>query len=279
MTDQPFQPPQSVRTEKGSAVAYPEVAGPRGQRFQVLSLELGFASGLAAQANQPDSDDEGVGDEAAEQPSHAIGSFGVDFKACVKFAGNEQWKIGWVQTAESADFWVRYRNGARAARQRTTLPRRMRDSDTAKGCWYGDESRSKADPDDPVTVDLMDDPVITFHYPRHTGGPGLEELEGWTPTGCGGEKEFWTWLVAVREGHDHRPMDVVYLHHIHWKVVFDCVIGGGDGEPAVTVPATSGVVLIGEGVGKGGATPVLDGPGVLPRFEVNRVEQLPDEQR
>ncbi|AWS44605.1 hypothetical protein [Streptosporangium sp. 'caverna'] len=282
MTDQPFQPPQSVRTEAGSTVPYPEVVGPRGQRFQVRSLALAFESGLVVQANQPDSDDSESsesGDEAAELPSHAISSFGVDFNATVGFVGNEAWKIGWVQTVESADFWVLYRNGARSARQRTTLPQRMRDGDTRKGCWYGDESREKADPATPVTISLMDDPVVPFHYPRHTGGPGLAALDDWTPAGCGGEKEFWTWLVAVREDADHQPVDVVYLHHTHWKVVFDCVIRGDADTPTVNVPATSGVVLLGEGVGQGGATPVLDGRGVLPRDEVNQVEDLPDEQR
>ncbi|MFD0660661.1 hypothetical protein [Thermocatellispora tengchongensis] len=154
----------------------------------------------------------------------------------------------------------------------------MRDSDTLKGCWYGDESREKADPNNPVNIRLMDDPVVPFHHPSHTGGPGLEALVGWAPAGCGGEKEFWTWLVAVREGANHQPVDVVYLHHIHWKVVFDCVIHGDAGTPTATVPAASGVVLLGEGVGQGGATPVLGGSGVLPRDEVNQVEHLPDRE-
>nr|BFE79364.1 hypothetical protein GCM10020093_019650 [Planobispora longispora] len=94
-------------------------------------------------------------------------------------------------------------------------------------------------------------------------------------------------------------MEVVYLHHIHWQVVFDCVLHVGADEPTAPIPATSGlvllsegigpdgtmpvrggrgVVLLGEGVGQGGATPVLDGRGVLPRDEVNRVEPLPDGQ-
>jgi hypothetical protein len=283
MTDQPFQAPQRVRTEAGSAVPYPEVVGPRGQLFQVLSLRLDFESGLIVQENQPDSDaseSSESGDEAAELPSHAIGSFGVDFNATVRFAGDEAWKIGWVQTVESADFWVRYRNGARAAKHCTTLPRRMRDSDTSKGCWYGNESRKKADPAHPVTIGLTDDPVIPFHHPHHTGGPGLKPLVGWAPDKCGGQKEFRTWLAAVREDADHRPVDVVYLHHIHWKVAFDCVIHGDADKPTATVPAASGVVLLGEGVGQGGAAPVLDGRGVLPRDEATRVEHLPDgEQR
>ncbi|MBB5967177.1 hypothetical protein [Planomonospora venezuelensis] len=250
----------------------------------MLNLALGFESGLVVQANQPDSDASGSsesGEEAAELPSHAIGSFGVDFSATVRFAGAEVWRIGWVQTVESADLWVLYRNGARSARHRTMLPQRMRDSDTSKGCWYGNESRRKADPAAPVTVGLMDDPALPFHHPHHPGGgSGLAALAGWAPAGCGGTKEFWTWLVAVREDADHQPVEVVYLHHVHWKVVFDCVIHGDADEPTATVPATSGVVLLGEGVGQGGATPVLGGRGVLPRDEVNRVEQLPDgEQR
>ncbi|MFI0451181.1 hypothetical protein [Actinomadura sp. 6N118] len=83
-------------------------------------------------------------------------------------------------------------------------------------------------------------------------------------------------LVAVQENDDHQPVDVVYLHHIHWKVVFACEIGGDAKEPTVNVPVGSGVVLLGEGVGQVGATPVLDGPGVRPRDEVSKVEHLPD---
>lgn len=96
------------------------------------------------------------------------------------------------------------------------------------------------------------------------------------PASCGGQKEFWTWLVAIREGADYQRLNMVYLHHIHWKIVFDCVVHGGTSQPTGTFPATSGAILIGEGVGQGGATPVFTGRGVLPQDEVTQVEKLPD---
>ncbi|MFI0451810.1 hypothetical protein [Actinomadura sp. 6N118] len=269
MTDQPFQPPQNVRTEEDSAVQYLKVVGPRGQGFQVLSLDPGHDEpGLVVHPNQPDSDEE---EDVAELPSHAIGSNGVEFKATVEFTGNEAWKIGWVQTVEPSDYWVLYRNGVHAAKYHRTLPQRMRDSDAPKGCWYGTEAREKADSAKPVTVELSDSPAAPFYF----GGPGQTDLVGWVPTECGGEKEYWTWLVAVKDD-DHRLVDVVYLHHIHWKVVFACEIGGDAQKPTVNVPVGSGVVLLDEGDGQGGATPVLDGPGVRPRDEVSKVEHLPD---
>ncbi|MFG2004896.1 hypothetical protein ACGFNU_37700 [Spirillospora sp. NPDC048911] len=155
MTDQPIQANQSVHKEAGSKEPSPEIVGPRGERFRVLSVPLGFDSRLIVQKNQPDSESSESGDEAAEPPSHAMGSFGVEFTATVQFTGKEAWKIGWVQTVESANFWVLYRDGTRAARHRTTLPHRMRDSDTLKGCWFGDESRKKADSTTPVTDMLL----------------------------------------------------------------------------------------------------------------------------
>lgn len=268
MTDQPSQPPRSVRMEAGSAKPYPVVAGPSGQEFQVLSLTPGFDSGLDVAEDQPDSDDEG---DTAAAPSHMVSCGGVNFKATVRFAGKGAWKIGWVQTAESADFWVLYRNGARAARHYRTLQRRMKDGDS-EGCWYGDESCEEANPDAPVTVSMSDDPNISFCYPDHPGGPGLADLAGWAPAGCGGQKEFWTWLVAVREGADYQPVEMVYLHHIHWQAVFECVIHGGADKPTVTFPAGSGAFLLDKGVGQGRATPVLDGPPPRPHNEVNKVE-------
>jgi hypothetical protein len=90
--------------------------------------------------------------------------------------------------------------------------------------------------------------------------------------------EFWTWLAAVREGADYQPLDVVYLHHMHWKVVFDGTIHGGGADPGATFPDGSGVVFLGEGTGQGTATPVLDGPGGVEQFEVFEVEKLPDGQ-
>jgi hypothetical protein len=273
MTEQTDQPPKSVLTQKGSTEPYPEVTGPSGQVFQVMSLNLEFDSGIGVYKNQADPQ---VG--AAPPPSHMVSCFGVKFEATVRFAGDGAWKIGWVQTVESSDFWVLYRGGGRAARYRTKLPGRQRDSDTRKGCWFGDESRKKASSAKPVPLDMMDDPNIPFHYPHHPGGTGLADLAGLAPAQCGGQMEFWTWLAAVREGPGYQPLDVVYLHHMHWKVVFDGVIHGGTDQPTATFPAGSGVVLLGEGTGQGAATPVLDGPGDVEQFEIHEVEKLPDGQ-
>jgi hypothetical protein len=271
MAEQPHQPPQSGRTEVVSTKPYPEIVGPSGQVFQVMSLDLTFTSGLGVYGDQPDTD-------SAPEMSCMVSSFGVDLHATVRFAGSGAWKIGWVQTIESTDCWILYRDGGRAARYRTRLPGRMRDGDASKGCWYGDESRQKAKPGILVSLDLMDDPNLSFHYPRHPGGPGLEALAGLAPAGCGGHKEFWTWVVAIREDAAYQPLDVVYLHHMHWKVVFDGVINVGPDKPTITYPAGGGVVLLGEGVGQGGATPVFAGREVLPQDEEHPVENVPDDQ-
>jgi hypothetical protein len=274
MTEQTNQIRKGVRTEKGSTKPYAEIAGPPGQVFQVMSLSLEFDSGIGVYKKQSR-----PSGGAAQPPSQMVSCFGVEFHATVRFAGDAGWKIGWVQTVESSDFWVLYRGGGRAARFRTKLPGRQRDSDTRKGCWFGDESREKASSAEPVTLDLMDDPNIPFHYPQHPGGTGLAaDLAGLAPAQCGGQMEFWTWLAAVREGPGYQPLDVVYLHHMHWKVVFDGTIHGGGADPGATFPDGSGVVLLGEGTGQGTATPVFDGPGGVEQFEVFEVEKLPDGQ-
>jgi hypothetical protein len=271
MAEQPHQPPQSVHTERGSTTPYPEIAGPSGQVFQVMHLDLTFTSGLGIYEDQPDSD-------GPSATSKMVACNGVRFIATVRFAGNGAWKIGLVQTVESTDCWILYRGGGRAARYRTRLPGRMRDGDATKGCWYGDESREKAKPGALVNLDLMDDPNLSFHYPLHPGGPGLASLAGLAPAGCGGHKEFWTWVVAIREDAAYQPLDVVYLHHMHWKVVFDGVIHGGTDQPTITFPAGGGVVFLGEGVGQGGATPVFAGREILPQDEEHSVENEPDDQ-
>jgi hypothetical protein len=45
-----------------------------------------------------------------------INSGAVEFQATVQFTGGAGWKIGWVQTAESGDFWVLYKKDKRTAR-------------------------------------------------------------------------------------------------------------------------------------------------------------------
>jgi hypothetical protein len=271
MAEQPHQPPPSVRTERGSATPYPEIASSSGDVFQVMSLDLTFTSGLGVFADQPDTD-------RPSEMSCMVSCFGVNFIATVRFAGTGAWKIGWVQTVESTDCWILYRGGGRAARYRTRLPGRMRDGDASKGCWYGDESREKAKPGTLAHLDLMDDPNLPFHYPRHPGGPGLEALADLAPAGCGGHKEFWTWLVAIRDNAAYQPPNVVYLHHMHWKVVFDGVIHGGPDKPTITFPDGGGVILLSEGVRQGGATPVFAGPEVVQPDEEHSVGSLPDGQ-
>jgi hypothetical protein len=260
-----------VPTKAGSTEPYPEIVGPSGQKFQVQSLTLEFNPGLYVSEDQPDSDDEG--DTAAGPATHQVSCGEVSFGATVRFGGDAGWKIGWVQTAEAADFWALYQQDERAARHRRTLEKRMKDGDS-KGCWYGDESRQKANPGAAVTVTMNDDPNISFCYPHHPGGASLEALKGWAPAECGGQKEFWTWLVAVREDAKRKPAEMVYLHHIHWKAVFVCQVGSDAGQPTVTCPAGSGAILLDQDVGPGKAAPVLDGPAPRPSNEVNKVEPV-----
>ncbi len=280
MTDQPSQPPQRLLTKAGKNEPYPVVPGPSGQTFQVMSLALECNPGLHVGPAVLDEDDPAPGPE-----THQINSGNVEFQATVQFTGGAGWKIGWVQTAESGDFWVLYKKDKRAARHRRILQRRMKDGDS-KGCWYGDEARAKADPDAAVTVKMSDDPNFSFCFPRHPGGPGLDDLKGFTPTEFGGTKEFWAWLVAVREDDDQpaedsddqpaengddQPPEMVFLHYIHWHVVYDCQLLRGIGL-RLKVPATSGAFLLGEGAGQGSATPVLTGPPPTSRHEDNKVE-------
>ncbi len=170
MTDQPSQPPQ--RTKAGKNEPYPVVPGPSGQEFQVMSLALKCEPGLRVGPAVPDDDDPASGPE-----THQINSGNVEFEATVQFTGGAGWKIGWVQTAESGDFWVLYKKDKRAARHRRTLRERMKDGDS-KGCWYGDEARADANPGAPVTVTMSDDPNFSFCFPIHPGGLGLEDLKG-----------------------------------------------------------------------------------------------------
>lgn len=264
MTDQPSQPPQRLLTKAGRNEPYPVVPGPSGQTFQVMSLALECSPGLYVGLVVVDEDDPAAGPQ-----THQINSGNVEFQATVQFAGGAGWKIGWVQTAEPGDFWVLYKKDKRATRHHRTLQGRMKDGDS-KGCWYGDEARANADPAAAVTVKMSDDPNFTFCFPRHPGGPGLDDLNGFTPTGFGGTKEFWAWLVAVRE--DDQPPEMVFLHHIHWHVVYDCQLLRGPGPLELKVPATSGAFLLGEGTGQGSATPVLTGPPPTSPHEDNKVE-------
>lgn len=287
MTDQPSHSPEHVRTMTRSAEAFPEVSGPSGEVFQVMSLGLASRSGLYVGGIQPDSDDEGDTDAAPE--SHMISTGEVEFTADVAFTGNAGWKIGWVQTAEPSDFWVLYKGSKGAARNRRTMRNRMKDGDSRR-CWYGDEARDKASPGAAVTVTMNDDPNISFCYPAHPGGPDLEALLGWTPAACGGRKEFRAWLVAVREdddqpaensdsepegdnepgGDDYRP-EMVFLHHIHWHAVYECQIRGGADDPALAYGATAGSFILGHGPGQGEAAPVLTGPPPRPHHEDSEV--------
>jgi hypothetical protein len=281
MTDQPSHSPRNVRTVTGSDTAYPRISGPSDEVFQVMSLKLVSESGLYVSGVQPDSDDEGDTDAAPE--SHMVSSGEVKFTAEVEFTGGAGWKIGWVQTAESADFWVLYKDNERAARHRRKMRNRMKDGDS-KRCWYGDEARGKAKPGAAVTVEMSDDPNISFCYPDHPGGPGLETLQGWTPAECGGQKEFWAWLVAVREddgqpaedsddqpeGDDYQP-EMVFLHYIHWHAVYECQIHDDAGKPALNFGPGSGSFILGHGTGQGGVAPILNGPPPRPRDEDSKV--------
>ena len=272
MTDQPSQLPQ--RAKAGKNEPYPLVPGPSGQTFQVMSLSLECQPGLHVGEAASDDDDPDPGPE-----THQVNSGDVEFQATVLFTGDAGWKIGWVQTAESGDFWALYKKGTRAARHRRTLQRRMKDGDS-EGCWYGDEARVKADPAAPVTVKMNDDPNFTFCFPIHPGGPGLEDLKGSTPTEFGGTKEFWTWLVAVREREEQddrpaegdQPPETVFLHYIHWHVRYDCQLLRGIGKLRLKVPPTSGAFLLQQGTGQGPVTPVLTGPPPISRYENNKVE-------
>jgi hypothetical protein len=269
MTDQPFQPPQVVYTVTGSDNPYPAVPGPTGEVFQVMSLKLKFKPGLEVAEDYPDSSDE-EGDQGGGLPSHKVRCEPVILEATVHFTGNAGWKIGWVQTVEPSDFWVDYRTGERTARHRTTMGQRLRDGDTKKGYWYHEDegSRTEANPAADVTVEIDDDPNVPFY----ASGPGQAGLAGWKPAGCGGQKVFSAWLAAVREEARHQPADVIYLHHVHWKVEFACEIRDADGKPAVPFSATSGAVLVAHGTRQGEKTPVLDGPVAGPKFEASQVE-------
>jgi hypothetical protein len=222
------------------------ISSSSGAKFQVLNLTPDVNSYAPA---------EGLSYNGKEW---RIGCGGVDFAATVRFEGKGTWKIGWVQTAEPANFWVLYKKRSvdRGQLHRGRTPKRMKDGDS-EDFWYGDESYQVAGPaEGTVTVTMMDDPVISFCYPKHPGGSGLEALRDKQPFGCGGQKEFWTWLVAVRED---EPAEMVYLHHIHWVTVFNCTIEFGGGRPKVT-SAGAGARPLSQGAGQGGATPVLDGP-------------------
>jgi hypothetical protein len=271
MTDQPSQSPPVAHTVPGSGKPYPVIPGPTGEVFQVMSLQLKFKPGLEVAVDYPDSSDE-EGDQTSESPSHKVRCEPVILEATVHFTGNAGWKIGWVQTVEPADFWVDYRDGGRTARHRTTMNQRLRDGDTKRGYWYHEEeeSRTEAKPGADVTVQLYDDPNV----PIYASGPSHEGLAGWKPAGCGGQKEFWAWLAAVREEARYKPADVVYLHHVHWKVDFACEIHEADGQPTVPFSATSGAVLLAHGAGPGGPAAVLDGPVAGPKFEASEVKYL-----
>lgn len=271
MTDQPSQPPRRIIREAGQNGPYPAIASPSGQQFQVMSLTLRCEPGLHVSGASPDSDDEGG--STARQETDKLSSGDVKFKATVQFIGDTGWKIGWVQTAEPSGSWVVYRQPPNSFRHQRTLQGRMKDGDS-EGCWYGDEARKEADPATAVTVSMGDDPNISFCFPRHPGGPGLEDLKGKLPIQCGGKKEFWTWLVAVREDGAQQPTEVVFLHHVHWNVVYDCELPRGIGRPKPEAPDTSGAYIIEQGAGQGGATPVLAGPPPRPPNEDSKVEPV-----
>ncbi len=278
------QPTTRAPTKAGQKVPYPVIRGQSGETFQVLDLDLTFSPVLFVGGIQPDSDGEesqsdldgegaqsdpeDEGDTEAGPESHVVSSGAAEFAARVRFTGATKWKIGWLQTCEPAENWVLYEQGDRAARHCRTLEMRMKDGDS-EGCWYGKEARRQARHRAAVSVQMSDDPNISFCWPVHPGGHGFEALEGLSPTECGGTKDFWAWLVAVR---DDQPQEMVFLHYINWQAAYTCQLQDDHGEPKVTFGPGSGAVLLSEGTGPGGVTPVLTGPPPRPRHEISTVK-------
>jgi hypothetical protein len=272
MSVQPSQPAQGAFTVASSdrpapKISVPSDSVPSDEVFQVTSLKLRFESGLSVEPHQPDSTNPG---KLGVLPTHMISSE-AKFAATVRFTGQLEWKLGWVQTVEPHSRWVRYRGGGRTGLHRTTIKARMRDGDDDEGYWY--EGGRDADTDDNVSAPFYDAPNIAFYYPTYPSEASLPDLAGLAPTDCGGQMEFWAWLLAVRENDQGQPVEQVYLHHVHWKVVFDGQISGdGDEAPTVIPGSMSGVQLICQGVGQGGATPILGGPAIGPEHEDHRAE-------
>jgi hypothetical protein len=252
---------------------YPEISGPGGEVFQVTSLKLGFEPGLAAENDRAEPT-KGTG----IPPTHMISCSEAKFEATVHFTGKSRWKIGWVQTVEPSIFWVRYQDTKRAARHWTELKTRLRDGDNDEGYWYDDGT--EAVDGTGIGVEMSDGPNLSFYYikypadasPKDPDGASLQSLEGLIPRACGGQKEFWAFLLAVREDAPGQPTEKIYLHHVHWRAVFDGQINISPGGPKVVPGRASGSQLIAEGVGQGGATPVLDGHEAGPDDEVHRAE-------
>jgi hypothetical protein len=274
MSVQPSQPVQGTAAVSNSDKPYPEISGPGSEVFQVTSLKLGFEPGLSA---WPDRAEPTSG--TGVPPTHMISCAEVKFEATVHFTGESGWKIGWVQTVEPSIFWVHYRGKGRAGRHRMELEARLRDGDNDEGYWY-DDGEEAVDGTD-ITVEMSDEPNLAFYFPtypagaspRFPDGSSLQGLEGLVPKACGGQKEFWALLLAVREDAQGQPAEKIYLHHVHWRAVFDGQINMTPGKGPTVVPGhASGSQLIAEGVGQGGATLVLDGPEVGPDDEVNRAE-------